>query len=117
MALYRLRARLVIDLLGKLKAQSRTGATGFGALSEKELKILMDSASKLDPGQSEDVFTAELVAIRKKLDKMMQQPAPGAGGGATVAPVVGPKEGDVQPIPGYPDAEMTFKSGKWVRTK
>lgn len=43
----RLMAMLDINTLREMKSQSRTGATGFGALSEKELAIIEGSAAKL----------------------------------------------------------------------
>jgi hypothetical protein len=86
----RLKARMVTDLLAELKSQSRTGATGFGQVSEKELKILEDSAAKLNPGQSERVFTAELRRIRAQLTKWLETPtAPARPGGAAVPAVPG----------------------------
>ena len=38
-----------IGTLSQLKAQSRTGATGFGALSEKELDLILAKTRALDP--------------------------------------------------------------------
>jgi len=74
-AIDRVRARLVTDLMAELKAQSRTGATGFGQLNLQELKIIQDSAAKLDPGQSEAVFAAELKKIRDRLELILKEPA------------------------------------------
>lgn len=70
----RLRARLVTDLMGELKAQSRTGATGFGQLNQSELKIMQDSAAKLNPGQSEAAFEAELKKIRDRVKMILREP-------------------------------------------
>jgi hypothetical protein len=70
----RLRARLVTDLMGELKAQSRTGATGFGQLNQSELKIMQDSAAKLNPGQSEAAFEAELKKIRDRVRMILREP-------------------------------------------
>lgn len=44
------------------------------------------------------------------------QQKPGAGATGAPAPAAA-KEGDVQPIPGYPGTEQTFRNGKWIRTK
>jgi hypothetical protein len=86
----RLRSRLVIDLMAEMKAQSRTGATGFGQLNMQELKILMDSAAKLDPKQSEEVFAIELRKIRDRLEKILKDPmsskSPSGDGGAIATP-------------------------------
>lgn len=79
----RLRGRLVVDLLGELKAQSRTGATGFGALSDKELSLLQSSASKLEnANMSDQDVVSELVRIREQLLRVKEEPAT-AGGGET----------------------------------
>ena len=66
-ALDRLTGTLVIDLMREMKEQSRTGATGFGALSERELATLQQAASKLsNRNMSEQAFAAELQRIRDK---------------------------------------------------
>lgn len=70
----RIRARMVTDLMAKMKAQSRTGATGFGQLTEKELKLLQDAAAKLNPGLPEQVFEKELQRIRRDLERMVMEP-------------------------------------------
>src|SRR5580765_2021740 len=67
----RLKSMLVIELIGEMKNQSRTGATGFGQLSRAELQVLENSAGKLDRSQDPEVLRAELVRIREKLKKIM----------------------------------------------
>ncbi|MGV1037937.1 MAG: hypothetical protein ACOYD0_13065 [Candidatus Nanopelagicales bacterium] len=90
-----LRSRLVVDLMGEMKAQSKTGATGFGALSEKELKVLQDSAGKLDPSQSEAAFAKELKRIRSMVVKVIQEPGqPGASQTLKTSPPANPKKGE-----------------------
>jgi hypothetical protein len=72
----RLRGRLVVDLLGELKSQSKTGATGFGALSDKELGILQSSASKLEnSNMSDQDVIAELSRIREHLLRVKEEPS------------------------------------------
>jgi hypothetical protein len=71
-AIKRLKNMLTIELLGEMKAQSRTGATGFGQLSVKELQVLESAASKIDPTLDEGTFTAELNRISEKLKKILQ---------------------------------------------
>lgn len=73
----RLRARMVTDLMAELKAQSRTGATGFGQLNAQELKVMQDSAAKLDPGQGEKAFQTELQNIRRRLELILKDGPPG----------------------------------------
>jgi hypothetical protein len=79
-AVDRLRARLVTDLMAELKAQSRTGATGFGSLNLQELKIIQDSAAKLNPDQTEQAFEAELKKVRDRLELIMREPDGGPVG-------------------------------------
>ena len=91
----RVKARLVTDLLAELKAQSRTGATGFGQLNLQELKIMQDSAAKLNPNQSERAFEAELRRIRQRLEMILKEPAAPRGGTVTPsasAPAASPKK-------------------------
>lgn len=78
-----LKGKQVVDLIAEMKAQSRTGATGFGALSEKELGLLESAAARLDTWQDQDQFNAALEDLREKLGRVLQEPdlsqAPGAG--------------------------------------
>ena len=67
----RLKSMLVIELIGEMKNQSRTGATGFGQLSRAELQVLENSAGKLDRSQDPEVLRTELVRIREKLKKIL----------------------------------------------
>tara|TARA_R110002167_G_scaffold81038_4_gene222158 strand:- start:2580 stop:3788 length:1209 start_codon:yes stop_codon:yes gene_type:complete len=48
-----LQAKLALNEMNALKANSPTGSTGFGQLSEKELATLQDEVAKLDPNASE----------------------------------------------------------------
>lgn len=52
--------RITKDVLGQLKSQSSTGASGFGALSEKEGQLLRDSVASLDQSQSKEHFLGNL---------------------------------------------------------
>jgi hypothetical protein len=81
----RLQSRLTIDLLGEMKRQSRTGASGFGALSEKELAVLQSAAARLGTSQSDESFRQALADVRKQLMGMRQRAA-GAAPTATPAP-------------------------------
>jgi membrane protein involved in colicin uptake len=102
-AMNRLRGRLVTDLLGELKSQSKTGATGFGALSEKELAILQQSASKLEnSGMSDSDVLNELVRIRERLLRAQEEPG-------AVRPN-GPQQPDAA-TSGVPKVGGTFQGG------
>jgi len=45
----RIQANAVFEELAKLKSQSKTGATGFGALNLEELRTIQNKAANLDP--------------------------------------------------------------------
>jgi len=82
-ALDRLTGSLVIDLMNEMKSQSRTGATGFGQLSERELAVLQAAATKLtNRNMSEAAFATELKRIRDKV-RLVYQGQPQAGAGAS----------------------------------
>lgn len=50
-----------IGTLQELKTQSRTGATGFGALNTKELQLVLDKTRALDP--SDKMFKENLTTV------------------------------------------------------
>lgn len=58
-AMDRLKGRVIVDLLNEMKNQSRTGATGFGALSGPELALLENAASQLNSSNIGDARAAE----------------------------------------------------------
>jgi hypothetical protein len=89
-------ALLDVDTIRTMKEQSRTGATGFGALSEKELNVLENAATTLR-GRTMDEPSAlkELIKIRNEMvtakakalkDQTKQTPPAGDGntGGARI---------------------------------
>lgn len=86
-AFNRLKARVVVDLLGQMKAQSKTGATGFGQLSEKEGQMLANAAAQLENSQDPEAFRDQLLHMRTLTAKILQPsaatsaaPAPAASG-------------------------------------
>lgn len=81
-AIQSLVAKLDIDQIRQLKAQSRTGATGFGQLSEGELKILENASSQLATSQSEPVFLDRLNKIRAVVEKVLRFQPPSASVGS-----------------------------------
>lgn len=73
----RLQSMLNINVLRDMKNQSRTGATGFGALSERELNVVESSSSKLRRRRQGDAeYAAELKRLR---DAIMVGRAGGIG--------------------------------------
>jgi hypothetical protein len=67
-----IKSMLALETLGSLKAQSRTGATGFGALSEKELRIITSAVADLSTAQSESQLIQKLGMVRSKLEKVIE---------------------------------------------
>lgn len=86
-AVQRLKSNQIIQLISEMKAQSKTGATGFGQLNIKELNVLESAASKLDPSLDEDTFLGEVMRIRERLAKILQ-PANGVESTSTTKPQV-----------------------------
>lgn len=68
----KLKSLLTLDVLQELKAMSKTGATGFGAMNLKELGVLENAASMLgSPNMREEDFAAHLQDIRGELTKVL----------------------------------------------
>lgn len=89
-------AQSVINVLSSLKSLSANGASGFGALSEKEGEILRNAAANLSTSQSNAAIKQNLLDLKQKLarsrdriasqeiklpeDSVGQQSSPVAGG-------------------------------------
>lgn len=56
-----LKGNLAFERIEKLKLQSRTGATGLGPISEKELNLLEKQLTALDPNMKADDFERALL--------------------------------------------------------
>ena len=72
---------LTLSLIGDMKEQSKTGATGFGQLTGRELDVLESAASRLDWKQDDVTLTQELIEILEKLERIMK-PGPDEQGTA-----------------------------------
>jgi hypothetical protein len=66
-----LNSEKAIGTLEELKSQSRTGATGFGALSEKELTLLLNKTRALDP--TDKMFKENLQVVMDGWSKIRKQ--------------------------------------------
>jgi hypothetical protein len=83
-ALKRLKGRVIMDLLAEMKSQSRTGATGFGQLTERELDLIQGAATTLDSTFiSNEAALEELVRIYNSVKAMHDQAGPAT---STAAP-------------------------------
>jgi hypothetical protein len=65
-------SQTVLDTMKELKSMSQAGATGFGAVNEKELMVMMDKWGKITPGMSDtDIKTIiqRRIGIMERLTK------------------------------------------------
>jgi hypothetical protein len=84
-----LKNQLTLGVIQDMRNESKNGSTGFGRLTNKEVDLLQNSATKLDPSLDEGTFTAELGKIRDHLQKVIQNPA---GPGLTTSSPLSPEE-------------------------
>ena len=68
-----IKSKLLIDLMGQLKAQSKTGATGFGNMSDSDRKAIEAAVSRIDTGMADEDFEKELRIVRNTLTKYMDE--------------------------------------------
>lgn len=73
-AFNQLKSELVLGIIAEMKSQSRTGATGFGQLSNKEGELLATAAAQLSQAQSEPALRQELAKIKRDLMLIMKDP-------------------------------------------
>jgi hypothetical protein len=61
----------IIDLMTTMKEASKTGATGFGQLSNKELGVLQEASTALKKGLSPEDAKELLTKMKNKLEKVV----------------------------------------------
>ena len=79
----------VIDVMTKMKEASKTGATGFGQLSEKELKVLQEASTALNRSLSSKDAQEILSNMKVKLQRIATPNIPtsvGQGGQVGMIP-------------------------------
>jgi hypothetical protein len=93
-ALETVKNQVLLTTLGKLKALSATGASGFGALSNQEGKILQNSIANLETAQTHDAIVHNLRVIQQTLQRAagligqgVHAPAAPAAGGWSIQEV------------------------------
>jgi hypothetical protein len=64
-------SKQVLDVMSELKKQSKTGATGFGQLSEKELAVLTNASTVLKRNMSEEDATRYLNDLENVFKKVL----------------------------------------------
>ena len=60
-----IKSNLGFESLKAMKEQSKTGASGLGALSDAELQLLTSMVASLDTGQSPDQLKKQLLLVSK----------------------------------------------------
>lgn len=88
-ALDQVTGQLTLQLIQDMKAQSRTGATGFGQLSARELEVLQSGATTLKGEISEARALRELKKLRERFSKILQ---PGQADTAAASPTKARKD-------------------------
>ena len=66
-----LQSNVALNAMSELKELSSTGSTGFGALSEKELRVLTDKYANLNPFVSADLFQNNLKQLQGEFNNML----------------------------------------------
>ena len=66
-----LQSNVALNAMAELKELSPTGSTGFGALSEKELRVLTDKYANLNPFTSPDLFQKNLKQLQGEFNNML----------------------------------------------
>lgn len=69
-ALDRLSSQLIVNLITEMKQASKTGATGFGQLSDREGRILESAAAQLSQAQSEPQFLQAMKEVRDSINRI-----------------------------------------------
>lgn len=64
-----IKSNLAAAMIEDMKSQSKTGATGLGALNREELKVLQTSKASLDAGMGADELKKSLAIINKYFEK------------------------------------------------
>jgi hypothetical protein len=68
-----LKSGVALGAMLRLKEASATGATGFGALSEKELALLIDDIGALDPDTTEpEIFLKTIDRIERRYNGVVE---------------------------------------------
>jgi len=67
----KLKGKLIVDLMNQMKQASKTGATGFGQLSDKERQLLENASTALQKGLSEKDAQRYLNQIKEKAQKVL----------------------------------------------
>lgn len=96
-----IKAMLGIEQLAALKAASPTGASGFGALSDRELNVITSAVANLDQSQDPGQLRKNLTEIKthyQNLLKLQQGVNPYENGGSSDNPATPNSKSTIQTI-------------------
>ncbi len=79
----KLLSKTVIDLMAQMKQASKTGATGFGALSQKELTVLQNASNVLKKGMKQKDAQRYLNDMKEIAQKILNSNPQGQQQGGT----------------------------------
>lgn len=68
-------SQTVLDTMKELKSMSQAGATGFGAVNERELMVMMDKWGKIIPGMADSDIKEIIerrISIMERINKKVE---------------------------------------------
>lgn len=80
-----LKSNLLLNLMQKMKSETKGGTTGFGRITNADLAVMNQAASRLDSGTDRETFRKELLRVREKVQMILDNPG-GNTGQADVVP-------------------------------
>lgn len=111
-----LRNKIMLEAMDALKNASKTGATGMGALSEKEGETLRNSIASLNTSMRKEDFDASIKTIKSEISRLrglaalrLNNMGNVRGLGEQAAPKTN-VEGEVSPTGAF-----VFMGGSWVK--
>ncbi len=119
-ALNQITGQLIVDLIRDMKAQSPTGATGFGQLNRPELDVLTTASTQLKQRLTEGQALKLLTEARQKSQKILLPSSVEVALPITIAPDATLPEGATTPAPAaaaataLPSRAAQDASGNWV---
>ena len=99
----RIKNLLTLDLMGEMKAQSRTGATGFGNMALREFGALEAAASKMDSKLGEENFEEQAKVVRKHLNDILTDSTNDSTADTTTDKTTTDKSGQASQAPQAPE--------------
>jgi hypothetical protein len=86
-----IKANVSLDKLTAMRQSSTTGASGLGAVTESEHKLLQASIAALDQSQSPEQFMANLRRVRATYDWIVNRTSPNQPPPFSLQPSAGPR--------------------------